>query len=216
MDQLDQLEQLEASELEYNSSDNSYSDYDSSSSLGADISSPPPSPNLSLNSEPSISGGTGSRHSIGARIQALTYLELGLPIFQIEAKTGIKKTQIYNIRKKALLRGWIPDTIIETYHIDDSSHSGRPITSQEVIDLILETVTKNSTTRGWSCERIAQEVSLKSKVSASTVYRILKKHGYSSFKRTMKPGLKLEDKAKRLKWCLDHEDWILEDWKNVI
>src|SRR5450432_2097678 len=216
MDQLDQLEQLEASELEYNSSDNSYSDYDSSSSLGADISSPPPSPNLSLNSEPSISFGSFSRHSIVSCIQALTYLELGLPIFQIEAKTGIKKTQIYNIRKKALLHGWIPDTIIETYHIDDSSRSGRPNTSKEVIDLILETVTKNSTTRGWSCKRIAQEVSLKSKVSISTVCKTLKENGYSSYKRTMKPGLKLDDKARRYKWCLDHKDWKLEDWKNVI
>jgi len=32
----------------------------------------------------------------------------------------------------------------------------------------------------------------------------------------MKPRLKLEDKARRLKWCLDHKDWLLEDWKNVI
>jgi hypothetical protein len=32
----------------------------------------------------------------------------------------------------------------------------------------------------------------------------------------VKPGLKLEDKAERLKWCLDHEHWTLEDWKNVI
>ena len=96
---MDQLDQLEASELEYNSRDDSFSDIESDSSLGADISSPPPSPNPSLNSssnlslsEPSISSGTSPKHSIGARIQALTYLELGLPIFQIEAKTGIKKT----------------------------------------------------------------------------------------------------------------------------
>lgn len=156
---MDQLDHLEASELEYNSRDDSRDDSSSTtksdSSLGADISSPPPSPNPSLDLEPSISSRTGSRHSIGARIQALTYLELGLPIFQIEAKTGIKKVQIYNIRKKALLRGWIPNTIIETYYIDDSSCSGRPKISQEVIDLILETVTKNSTTRSWSCKRIA-------------------------------------------------------------
>jgi hypothetical protein len=32
----------------------------------------------------------------------------------------------------------------------------------------------------------------------------------------MKPRLKLDDKARRLKGCLDYEDWILEDWKNVI
>src|SRR5450432_819026 len=42
------------------------------------------------------------------------------------------------------------------------------------------------------------------------------KNGYSSYKRTIKPGLKDEDKERRLKWYLDHKDWILEDWKNVI
>jgi hypothetical protein len=131
---MDQLDQLEASELEYGSSNNSYSDIESDSSLGANISppqsrSPSPSPSLSSNlslSEPSIASRTSLRHSIGARIQALTYLELELPIFQIEAKTGIGKAQIYNIRKKALLRRWTPNTIIETYYIDDSSRSGRP------------------------------------------------------------------------------------------
>jgi hypothetical protein len=96
---MDQLDQLEASELEYGSSNNSYSDIESDSSLGANISppqsrSPSPSPSLSSNlslSEPSIASRTSLRHSIGARIQALTYLELELPIFQIEAKTGIGK-----------------------------------------------------------------------------------------------------------------------------
>src|SRR5450432_3174202 len=222
---MDQLEQLEASGLEYNSSNNSYSDYDSSSSLGANISppqsrSPSPNPSLDLSlSEPLTTSNT--KHTIGARIQALTYLELGLPIFQIINKTGISKTRIYAIRKEALLRGWDPNisTIIEVYHVDDSTRSGRPKISQEVIDLILETVTKNSITRGWSCKRIAYEVTSKSskyKVSTTTIWRTLKEHGYSSYKRTMKPGLKLEDKERRLKWCLDHEDWLLEDWKNVI
>jgi len=37
---MDQLDQLEASELEYNSSNNSYSDNESDSSLGANISPP--------------------------------------------------------------------------------------------------------------------------------------------------------------------------------
>jgi hypothetical protein len=32
----------------------------------------------------------------------------------------------------------------------------------------------------------------------------------------VKLGLKLEDKAARLKWCLDYKDWTLKDWKNVV
>ncbi len=84
---------------------------------------------------------------------------------------------------------------------------------------IIEVVTRNSTTRGWSCARIAQEVSGtpgRQPVSASIVYRVLKENGYSVFKRTVKPGLREEDKVACLKWCLEHEHWTLEDWKNVI
>jgi hypothetical protein len=96
MDQLDQLDQLEASELEYNSEDNLYSDIESDASLGADISppqsrSPSPTPTLSSNillSEPST---TNLKHTIGARIQALTLLEFGVPHFQITAITKISK-----------------------------------------------------------------------------------------------------------------------------
>jgi hypothetical protein len=32
----------------------------------------------------------------------------------------------------------------------------------------------------------------------------------------VKPGLNEENKKLRLKWCLEHKDWTLEDWKNVI
>ena len=53
-------------------------------------------------------------------------------------------------------------------------------------------------------------------ISGMTVWRTLKENGYSSFKKTIKPGLKNEDKLTRLEWCLEHEHWILEDWKNVI
>jgi hypothetical protein len=61
--------------------------------------------------------------------------------------------------------------------VEDTPRSGQLKVSQDVVDLILKTVTQNSTTRGWSCSRIAYEVSLvlkesqaaKSKVSDMTV-----------------------------------------------
>jgi hypothetical protein len=88
----------------------------------------------------------------------------------------------------------------------------------------LKTVTQNSTIQGWSCSRIAYKVSLVlkesqntiSEVSGVTVWRVLCRNKYFSYKRTVKPGLKLEDKKARLKWCLDYKDWTLEDWKNMI
>jgi hypothetical protein len=133
------------------------SDYESDSDSGADIE--PPSLDL-LPSEPlsePFSGTSTPKHSIGARIQAISFLELNIPHFEITAKTGISKAQIYKLRDKAISRGWDPKVsgIVEVHHVEDAPRSGRPKTSQSIIDLILKTVTQNSTTRGWSCNRIA-------------------------------------------------------------
>jgi hypothetical protein len=156
------------------------------------------------------------KHSIRARIQAVTFLELGIPYLEITEKTGISKSQLYKLRNKAINRGWDPKVfgIVEVYHVEDTLRPRQPKTFQAVVDLILKTATQNSTTRGWSCLRIAHEVSillkesqaLESQVSGVTVWRVLCTNRYFSYKRTVKPGLKLEDKAARLKWCLDHKD----------
>jgi Transposase/DDE superfamily endonuclease len=100
--------------------------------------------------------------------------------------------------------------------VDDAPRLGRPPISTATAKFIIKTMTRNSTTRGWSCARIASEVSNTpgwKPVSASTVYRTLTSEGYGVFKRTVKPGLTTEQMAERLKWCLDHKD---EDWRHVI
>ena len=120
------------------------------------------------------------------------------------------------MRTKAIARGWVSG-VVEVSHVEDAPRTGRPKTSQAVIDLILKTVTQNSTTRGWSCAKIASTVSTSIvTVSARTVWRVLRQNNNFSYKRTVKLGLKLEDKAARLKWCLEREHWELEDWRNVI
>ena len=143
------------------------------------------------------------KHSIGARIQAVTFLNLGIPHAEITKNTGISKAQLYKIRDKAISRGWNPEIsgIVKVSHVEDGARSGRPKASQELVDFVLQTVTQNSTTRGWSCTRIAFEVSSLSTslISQKTVWRILREHQYFSYKRTVKPSLKLENKAARLK-----------------
>ena len=160
------------------------------------------------------------KYSIGARIQAVTFLDLGIPHLEITKRTGISKVQIYKIRDKAISRGWDLQIsgVVEVFHVEDRARSGRPKTSQDLVDSVLQTVTRNSTTRGWLCTRIAFEVSSLSisQISQRTVWRILREHQYFSYKRTVKPGLKLEDKVARLKQCLEHKHWTLEDWKNII
>src|SRR6266498_706070 len=166
-----------------------------------------------------------ANHSIGARIQALTLLAYGKPKWTLEKirdQTGIAKTTLYDLKAKAMSRGWDPTAggkTLKTWHVDDEVRSGRPPIDDKVVQLIVDTVTKNSTTRGWLCARIAQEVnkvSFKEAVSPSTVYRTLKKQGYSVFKKTVKPGLTKAQMAERLKWCKAHAWMTLEDWKYVI
>ena len=88
---------------------------------------------------------------------------------------------------------------------------------QETVDLIISIMTKNSTTRAWSCARISQEAAKSSiMVSLSSVYRILKDNNYSSCKQTVKPGLTLDMKKACYNWCKAYEHQEMEDWKNVI
>jgi hypothetical protein len=60
----------------------------------------------------------------------------------------------------------------------------------------------------YSCLRITKEVGKRLRkediVSASMVYRILKKNRYRSYKPTIKPGLTQTMKDARLAWCLTH------------
>jgi hypothetical protein len=139
----------------------------------------------------------GRGNSIGARIQALTLFEAQVPYEKITAQTGISRSGLYKLRSKAISRGWNPLGILETWYIDDAPRPGRPKISTALSLFIIQIVTKNSTTRGWPCWQIAAEISNTpgwQSVSSKTVYRVLIDNGYSSFKRTVKPGLTNEQK----------------------
>ena len=174
-----------------------------------------------VTSNTATSADSAGKHQIGPRIQALTMLQIGIPIRQITALTNLSKSTIHRHHNKAIIRGYNPKVsmLIHVSYVEDAKRSGRPKTSQAVIDLVLATVTKNSTTRSYSAKRIAQKVSAMPeirKISASTVYRILIDNNYKSCKQTVKPGLSIDMQKKRLTWCLLYKDWTLEDWKNVI
>jgi hypothetical protein len=160
-------------------------------------------------------------HDPGARIQCIHMLTAGIPHYHITALTHVSKSQIYKIYDKAIERGYNPKVskIVLLKYVVDAPKPGRPKTSPVVVDHILRILTKNSTTRSYSAARLAYEVSSIpgiATISASTVYRVLKTEGYSVCKQTVKPGLTMDMKKARLAWCLLHEHWTLEDWKNVI
>jgi len=108
----------------------------------------------------------GAQHSIGARIQALFRFEtihtLGGLLFEaIQKETGVSRAAVYALRSKAIEKGWKPGTPIEPHYVEDRLRSGRPKTSLAIIDLIIATLTRNSTLRGYSTAEIALKVSEK-------------------------------------------------------
>jgi transposase len=67
------------------------------------------------------------------------------------------------------------------------------------------------------CADLASALSqLGIEISATIIWRMLKKVGFCKTKPTRKPGLTKKMREEQYKWCLAHKDWTLEDWKNVI
>ena len=162
---------------------------------------------------------TGKYNDIATLAQVLTLKCLKYSDKAIIAKTGVSRATILRIYKTALSRGYEPTTneLILNKYVEDAPKSGAPqkatVATEEAI---IAAISKNSTTRELSCQRIADAIEPIASVSPSTVHRVLKRRNYRSCKPTTKPGLTAENKLTRLKWCKDHADWTLEDWKNVI
>ena len=102
---------------------------------------------------------------------------------------------------------------ILTVFVEAGRSPGRPKeVMEEKEQKILDTVRKDRSGREKSSEVIRYELGW----SSSTVLSILKKHGLRNVKPTTKPGLNRDQQLCRLAFALEHKDWTLEDWKNVI
>src|ERR1700677_3989725 len=127
----------------------------------------------------------------------------------------IPRRTLFRIKAKAFKRGYRPEEdprILEAY-VEDSKRSGRPKTVTEAVSQsILANVRADRNGREKSTEYLAYEYG----ISRRSVLRVLKAAGMNYVKPTKKPGLTDKMKAARLKFCRDHADWTLEDWKNVI
>ena len=96
--------------------------------------------------------------------------------------------------------------------------SGRPSKQTELnTEVIVQKVRLDRYGREKHVANLAGELSRDgTEISGPTVWRIFKKAGFRKTKPTRKPGLTKRMRDERLKWCLDHAHWTLEDWKNVI
>jgi hypothetical protein len=152
-----------------------WTEWDSASDLGLDEVAPPNSdvstthsPQLAPLAGPSSLEGPATLikekkrgNSVGAQMLALSMFDEQSPVPDFDAiqlRTSVSKSSAYKLRTKAISRGWMLGDILEPEHVDDAPRLGRPKTSTATALFIIKTMTKNSTTRGWSCARIAAEV----------------------------------------------------------
>lgn len=149
---------------------------------------------------------------IGIRVQCLTLLAFGTYIDDVVEQLGLSRSTILRWLRISKERGYDiePTGWILARYITDASRSGRPIVLTDAVQkLILQAISKNSTTRQYSLEEIAKLCS----VSAISIWRCLERRGFSWVKPTTKPALTKEMKKARLKFCLKY--WYF-DQRNVI
>ncbi len=160
-------------------------------------------------------GDNGTRYSLSQRVQALTLFVIGYSPGQIQQITRVSPRTTQRLLEKARSRGFYPeqDLQILDHYIEDGYRSGRPQEiSQQAEEALIHSVEVDRSTREKSSEVLAYEHG----ISTSSALTILHNYGLSSVKATRKTGLNKAQRLARLEFCLRHQDWTLEDWKNVI
>jgi transposase len=140
---------------------------------------------------------------------------------EIHQITGLSTRTINEIYARAIRRGFEPNERpfrLSDKYLEDAPRSGRPRKrTEETSDLVISKVSRDRFGREKTAADIAGELSLQGiDISKTTVTRILKAAGFRKTKPTRKPGLTTKMRKERLQWCLDHQNWSLEDWKAVI
>ena len=113
-------------------------------------------------------------YTIADRVQALTLAEEGKPYAEISGITGISKSQITRLRKKARERGFDPSVSkqITMEHVQDAPRTGRPeVIDEEKEKKMLEIVQATDKSREMTVAEIAREID----VGTTAVYKHLKK-----------------------------------------
>ena len=164
--------------------------------------------------------GRTNHFGVAARAQVLTLKEYaGLKPEQITAITGVKRSEIFNIIKRAKERGYDKEHPLQDAFFRDAARPGRPpVVKDEVAEEVKTIISRDRNTRTLTLVEIARRLRQNNvaSISPQLVWRTLRATGYRKVKPTRKPGLTEVQKKARFEWCLQHLHWTLDDWKRVL
>ena len=151
----------------------------------------------------------------GTKIQSLTLLANGLNLGQTSKIVGISASQLCKLRKKAISRGWEGknDSPLLLEYVADEPQSGRPRKDEpDLVAAFQDAVERSAEGRHATLQDLAIELD----ICSVSIHRYLTRLGYKKLKMTTKPRFTEAMRQARLKFCLEHEDWSLENWKDVV
>lgn len=97
------------------------------------------------------------------------------------------------------------------------SKAGRPPRlNKEEADRIEQFVTSSQKTRRMTYKQIAEALWPEGEVGHESVKSALHKRGYRRRIALRKPPLSEANKAARLQWALEHENWTVEQWSSIL
>ena len=63
-----------------------------------------------------------------------------MPIPEVTCQTGISRSALYKLWTKAISCGWMPEKVVETWHVDDALRSGKLKISISTVLLVIEII----------------------------------------------------------------------------
>ncbi|KAJ5661176.1 uncharacterized protein N7484_000548 [Penicillium longicatenatum] len=157
------------------------------------------------------------RYDLAMRSAIVTMRAIGMTTSEISERTNISIRTISSIWKRALERGFDPQSqpsIITEAHVTDAVRSGRPEKqTQEVIHLALSKARPDRYGREKTFATIASELcsALNISISSTTVWRASRRAGFRKTRPTRKAGLNAKMRLDRLRWCLQRQYWDSEN-----
>ena len=134
------------------------------------------------------------------RIRVLTLRDAGFTYQQITAQLQLTYQQV--------------QYTCQSHQATPKKAPGQIPKLSDDVDKIIDFISSSKRTRRMPYYKVIQELDLP--VGTTALSQALKKRGYSRCKALRKPPLSDQNKRVRLCWALEHVNWTMEQWNQIL